>query len=408
MHALTISKEKQEQIIKISANMCEKQKRQYLASEAQLLGYGGVSLISRITGVSRITINCGMQELANGDIFEPDSRQRAAGGGRTSRSGRNDELAKAVEEIVSGATYGSPTSVLKWTTLSLRKISSILKEKYFLKTSYNTVSKILKELGYSRQTNKKMEQNGSPAPDRDEQFQYINSKADEFIKEGQPVISVDTKKKENIGNFKNPGTEYRKKKDPRHVLDHDFPIPELVKVAPYGIYVLNENTGFVNLGTDHDTAEFSVESILRWWNMVGKNTYPDAKRIFITCDSGGSNSVNGRLWKRQLAEFSRITGLEVHVSHFPAGTSKWNKVEHRLFSYISKNWQGQPLVDIATVIELIGSTTTTTGLKVICIPDYNKYELGKKVSDKEFNNLPVKYLNNLGKRNYMIDASEWK
>lgn len=408
MFALTISKEKQEQIIKIASTMSEKQKRQFLASEAALLGYGGVSLISRITGVSRITIIRGQKELKNGDIFGQNSRQRAVGGGRTNRTDKNDGLLNAIEEIVSGATYGSPMTVLKWTTLSLRKISKILEDKYFLKVSYNSVKKILKKLGYSRQSNKKMEQVGNPASDRNEQFQYINSKAEEFIGEGQPVISVDTKKKENIGNFKNPGTEYRKIKDPRYVLDHDFPIPELGKVVPYGIYVLNENTGFVNLGTDHDTAEFSVESILRWWNMTGKYTYPDATKIFITCDSGGSNSVNGRLWKQQLVEFSRITGLEVHVSHFPAGTSKWNKVEHRLFSYITKNWQGQPLIDIETVIELIGSTTTTTGLKVTCIPDYNKYELGKKISNKEFNNLPIKYLNNLGKRNYVINAAEEK
>lgn len=406
MLALTISKEKQEQILQIAATLNEKQKRQFLASEAKLLGYGGVTLISRITGVSRITIKRAMHELENGDVFEKNGRQRAVGGGRTSHTKPDSVLTCAVEEIVSGKTYGTPMGVLKWTTLSLRKISRILKEKYFMEASYATVRKILKELGYSRQTNKKMEQIGEPAPDRNEQFQYINDKAEEFIREGQPVISVDTKKKENIGNFKNPGTEYRKTGDPRHVLDHDFPIAELGKVAPYGIYVLNENTGFVNLGMDHDTAEFSVESIFRWWDMIGKYTYPDAERIYITCDSGGSNSVNGRLWKQQLAEFSRQTGLEVHISHFPAGTSKWNKVEHRLFSYISKNWQGQPLIDIETVIELIGSTTTTTGLKVVCVPDYNKYELGKKISDKEFNSLPIKYLNNLGKRNYVINAAK--
>ncbi len=405
MYALTISKERQEQIIKIASSMCEKQKRQYLASEANLLGYGGVSLISRITGVSRVTITHAMHELDN-DQFEQHCRQRAVGGGRADHTDLNGELARAIEETVSGATYGSPMTVLKWTPLSLRKISRILEERYYLKASHSTVKKVLKKLGYSRQANKKMEQVGSPAPDRDEQFRYINSKAEEFINAGQPVISVDTKKKENIGNFKNQGSEYRKSKDPRHVLDHDFPIPELGKVAPYGIYVLNENTGFINLGTDHDTAEFSVESIMRWWEIVGKHTYPDATKIFITCDSGGSNSVNGRLWKQQLTEFSRITGLEVHVSHFPAGASKWNKVEHRLFSYISKSWQGQPLIDIETVIKLIGSTTTTTGLKVMCIPDYNKYELGKKVSDKEFKSLPIQYLNDLGKRNYVINAKE--
>ncbi len=182
-----------------------------------------------------------------------------------------------------------------------------------------------------------MEQVGKPAPDRNEQFEYINAKAQEFINADEPVISVDAKKKENLGNFKNPGTEYRKQKDPQIVLDHDFPINELGKVIPYGVYILKENTGFINLGTDHDTAEFSVESIFKWWDAIGRNTFPNATKIFITCDSGVSNSVRGRLWKQQLAEFSKVTGLEVHVSHFPSGASKWNKIEHRMFCYISKN-----------------------------------------------------------------------
>lgn len=402
MFALTISDEKKEQILRVSSTMGEKQKRQYLAEEALLLGYGGISLISRVTGMSINTIRRGIKELQQGDVYKYGGAQREEGAGRPKFTDQNEGILEAIEEIVSGATYGTPSKVLLWTTLSLRKISEILESNYSIKASHTTVGNALKLLGYSRQCNKKMEQIGDPASDRNEQFEYINAKAKEFIEEGEPVISVDTKKKEKIGNFKNPGTEYRKKKDPRIVLDHDFPIKELGKVIPYGIYVLNENTGFINLGTDHDTAEFSVESIFKWWDSLGKNTFPNATKIFITCDSGGSNSVRGRLWKQQLTEFSKVTGLEVHVSHFPSGTSKWNKIEHKMFCYISKNWQGQPLVDIETVINLIGSTTTKTGLKIMCVPDYNKYELGKTVTDKEFSALPIEYLNNLSKRNYVI------
>lgn len=386
--------------------MSEKQKRQYLAGEALLLGYGGISLINRITGVSINTIRHGIAELQQGDIYECGTPERIEGGGRPKFTDTNTNVLEAIEEIVSGATYGTPTKVLVWTTLSLRKISEILENNYSIKISHTTVGKALELLGYSRQCNKKMQQIGNPAPDRNEQFEYINAKAQEFIDVGEPVISVDTKKKENIGNFKNSGTEYRKHKDPRIVLDHDFPIQDLGKVIPYGVYVLNENTGFINLGTDHDTAEFSVESIFRWWDTLGRNTFPNATKIFITCDSGGSNSIRGRLWKQQLSKFANETGLEVHVSHFPCGTSKWNKIEHRMFCYISKNWQGQPLIDIETVINLINSTTTKTGLKIKCVPDYNKYELGKTVSDKEFFALPVEYLNELGNRNYMIKPAK--
>lgn len=402
MLALTISNEKKEQILRVASTMGEKQKRQYLAGEALLLGYGGISLINRITGMSINAIRRGIEELQQGDIYECNGPERAEGAGRPKLTDREIGILEAIEEIVSGATYGTPSKVLIWTTLSLRKISGILESNYSIKASHVTVGKALELLGYSRQCNKKMEQVGKPAPDRNEQFEYINAKAQEFINAGEPVISVDTKKKENLGNFKNPGTEYRKQKDPRIVLDHDFPIRELGKVIPYGVYVLNENTGFINLGTDHDTAEFSVESIFKWWDTIGRNTFPNATKIFITCDSGGSNSVRGRLWKQQLAEFSKVTGLEVHVSHFPSGASKWNKIEHRMFCYISKNWQGKPLVDIETVISLISSTTTETGLKIVCTPDYNKYELGKTVSDEEFFALPIQYLNELGKRNYVV------
>jgi len=217
-----------------------------------------------------------------------------------------------------------------------------------------------------------MLQVGEPHPDRNEQFEHINATAASYLAEGEPVISIDTKKKENIGNFKNNGKEYREKKDPRKVLDHDFPIEELGKIAPYGIYNLNNNTGFVNVGTSKDTSEFAGESITRWWDIVGKHTFPSSTKIYINCDCGGSNSNKTYMWKYQLQLFANHTGLEVEISHFPPGTSKWNKVEHRLFCYISKNWEGKPLVDIETAIDLIGSTRTTAGLEVVCIRDDNR------------------------------------
>ena len=228
-------------------------------------------------------------------------------------------------------------------------------------------------MGYSKQANQKMLQVGEPHPDRNAQFEHINKTAKAYLDKGDPVISVDTKKKENIGNFKNNGQEYRQNKDPRKVLDHDFPLEELGKISPYGVYNLNNNTGFVNVGTSHDTSEFAVESISRWWESVGKHTYSGCGRIYINCDCGGSNNYKWRMWKYQLQQFADRTGLEIEVSHYPPGTSKWNKIEHRLFCYISKNWQGKPLVDIQTAIDLISSTRTTKGLKVICVRDDTEY-----------------------------------
>jgi hypothetical protein len=268
--------------------------------------------------------------------------------------------------------------------------------------SHVTVGSILEDMGYSKQTNQKMLQVGEAHPDRNAQFEYINGKAKKFIAKGEPVISVDTKKKENIGNFKNNGQEYRPAKTPRKVLDHDFPIEELGKIAPYGIYNLNSNTGFVNVGTSRDTAEFAVESISRWWETVGKNTFPHAAKLLITGDCGGSNGYRVKLWKYQLQQFAARTGLTIHVSHFPPGTSKWNKVEHRLFCFITKNWQGKPLIDIETAVELIGSTTTTKGLRVICRRDDNIYELSKTVSDEQIRSIKLSKLGKHGEWNYLI------
>jgi transposase len=316
----------------------EKQLRRFLASEAKEYGWGGISEVSRISGVSRTTIRVGLKELENGEGIDV-SRVRKAGGGRNYVEDNIPNIQEKVREIVDGATYGNPEKVLSWTTESLRKIQAALLEKHGINVSFKTVGAILEDMGYSKQANQKMLQVGKAHPDRNAQFEFINKKAKEFIDAGEPVISVDTKKKENIGNFKDNGSEYRKNKDPRKVLDHDFPIAELGKIAPYGIYNLNHNAGFVNIGTSHDTAEFAVESISRWWETVGKHTFPNATKLLITCDCGGSNGNRVRLWKYQLAQFAERIGLEIHVSHFPPGTSKWNKIEHKLFCFISKNWR---------------------------------------------------------------------
>ena len=349
---------------------------------------GGATVVHEITGVSLNTITAGKKELEQGNSVEA-GRIRKAGGGPKWMEEQYPDIQKDVRNIVDGSTYGSPDRVLSWTTKSLRSIQQTMAEKYNIKISYVTIGSILEDMGYSKQANQKMLQVGKAHPDRNAQFEFINEKAKKFIKAGEPVISVDTKKKENIGNFKNFGKEYRRSKDPREVLDHDFPIKELGKIAPYGIYNLNHNIGYVNVGTSHDTAEFAVESISRWWAVIGKHTFPAATRLLITCDSGGSNGNKTRLWKYQLSQLAKRIGIEIHVCHFPPGTSKWNKVEHRLFCYISKNWQGKPLISIEAAINLIGSTTTSIGLKVICHRDNNVYELSKTVSDEDFESISL-------------------
>ncbi|GHU12350.1 hypothetical protein FACS1894161_0390 [Spirochaetia bacterium] len=381
----------------------EKQLRIFLANEAKEYGWGGVSEVSRISGVSRTTITTGLKEIESGEDIDV-SRVRKYGGGRKQIKEKIPDIHEKVQRIVEGTTYGNPGKVISWTTQSLRKIQSTLLSKYKIKVSFKTVGTILEDMGYSKQANQKMMQLGEPHPDRNAQFEFIDKCAKEFIDQGNPVISVDTKKKENIGNFKNNGLEYRKSKEPRKVLDHDFPIEELGKITPYGVYNLNHNIGFVNVGTSHDTAEFAVESISRWWETVGKKTFPKAKKILITCDSGGSNGNKVRLWKYQLAEFAQRVGLTIYVSHFPPGTSKWNKIEHKLFCFISKNWQGRPLIDVQTAVKLIGSTTTTTGLKVICKTDKTKYELSKKVTDEQFEAIPIENIAPFESWNYIIKS----
>lgn len=380
----------------------EKQRRIYLAAEARSYGRGGITRVCEISGAAPFTVRQGLAEINGEEPLKATDRLRAPGGGRKRLQESMPDLDDHILQIVDGSTYGNPEKVLSYTTLSLRSIHDKLLETFNEDVSFRSIGSILESLGYSRQANQKMLQVGLPHPDRNQQFEFINNKAARFIKQGLPVISVDTKKKENIGNFKNNGQEYRKSKDPGKVWDHDFPIAELGKAAPYGVYVLNDNTGFVNLGTDHDTAEFAVESILRWWTTVGKNTFPESKKIYINCDNGGSNGSRIRLWKYELQQFANLTGLEINVSHFPPGTSKWNKIEHRMFCYISKKWQGKPLIDIETVVQLISNTTTTKGLKVVCQVDNNKYELKRKVSDEEYEKINLYPSRTLGNWNYII------
>ena len=389
----------EERILRMKSLLDERQWRLYLANEAMAAGYGGVSKVNRITGVSRTTITKGIEEIKKEITI--DGKVRRSGGGPKYVEEKHPDIEERIRKIVDGSTYGNPERVLSYTTESLRKIETELGAQG-IAVSYKTVGKILDSMNYSKQANQKMLQVGEAHSDRNAQFEHINDTAAKYLTAGDPVISVDTKKKENIGNFKNSGQEYRHKKDPRKVLDHDFPIEELGKISPYGVYNLNNNTGFVNVGTSHDTSEFAVESISRWWEVVGKHTFPNRGRIYITCDSGGSNGCRVRMWKYQLQEFANRVGLEIEVSHFPRGTSKWNKVEHRLFCYISANWKGKPLVDVQTAVDLIGSTKTTTGLEVICVRDDTEYKLARKVSDEEFGTISIVKIPPFESWNYKI------
>lgn len=393
-----------ELILLISNSVDEKQKRILLGKATEVYGRGGATHVKELTGVAFSTLHSGNVEANSEEGIVSDGRTRREGAGRKPFAEHHPDVIKAIEKIIDGQTYGDPSKMLHWVpqSMSLRKIEAILIDEYGIQVSYVKVSQLLTDMGYSKQVNQKMLQAGEPSPDRDEQFGLINDLAKQYLEAGDPMISVDTKKKENIGNFKNNGAEYRKTKDPRKVWDHDFPVAELGKVNPYGVYVLNSNTGFINLGTDHDTSEFAVASIAAWWDSCGKNSFPEARRIYITCDGSGSNSSRSRAWKCGLQKLADYTGLEIMVSHYPPGASKWNKIEHRMFCYISKNWQGKPLIDIETVVSLISNTTTKNGLKIDCLVDNNVYAIGRKVSDEELaqvNHIPYE---RLGKWNYTI------
>jgi transposase/flavodoxin len=393
-----------ERIEKMIPLLNEKSLRQYLALEAQGIGRGGISEISKLTGVSRTTITLGSKETEQTEENMDACGIRKKGGGRKKVAERHANIKGEIEKLLDSDTFGNPENPLRWTTKSLRNLSDELKRKGF-NVSHVTVGKILESMEYSLQVNKKCLQIGDSHVDRNAQFEYINTKVQLFINERQPVISVDTKKKENIGNFKNPGAEYCPKGSPNEVLDHDFPIKELGNVRPYGIYDINNNTGYVNLGISSDTAEFAVQSIQNWWEQMGKEVYPLATKLYITCDSGGSNGSRTRLWKIKLQEFALKSGLDVYVSHFPPGTSKWNKIEHRMFCFISKNWRGKPLISTEVVVNLIASTTTAKGLKIMCEIDNSNYEKGIKVSDDELQSINIIKADFHGEWNYNIKNS---
>ena len=374
-------------INKILPILNESQKRLYLASEAEAIGYGGITAISKATGVSRVTITAGIKELTTGEIINikeyPNGNIRKKGGGRKPIEETQPKIKEALENLIENSTYGDPQSLLRWTTKSLRNLAEELQKQGY-KIKYRKVGYLLKDMGYSLQVNQKMKQVGEEHPDRDKQFRFINDTAKKYIDDNCPVISIDCKKKENIGNFKNNGAEYRKEKQPLEVYDHDFPLPELGKAVPYGVYDIKDNTGYVNVGISADTAQFAVNTIRSWWNEMGNKKYPNSKKILITADGGGSNGSRNRLWKMELQKLANETNLEIAVCHFPPGTSKWNKIEHRLFSQITKNWRGRPLESLEIIVNLIASTKTKTGLTVCCKADLSQYKKGIKVSDEEF------------------------
>lgn len=377
----------------------EKAARLFLAAEAKAIGWGGISQVSSETGVSRNTISHGLQELENPDFIE-STRIRKKGGGRKRALELDPQLLLDIEKLVEPVARGDPESPLRWTCKSTRTIAKEL-EQFGYYISHSRVADILKFLNYSLQANKKTFE-GSGHEDRNAQFEFINGKAEEFLSKGQPVISVDAKKKENVGNYKNNGSTWRPIGNPENVNVYDFVDPKNGKVTPYGVYDIQKNQGWINVGTDHDTAAFAVESIRRWWFSIGIHNYPDAKNLFITADGGGSNGYRTRLWKIELQKFATETGLEISVSHYPPGTSKWNKIEHRLFSFISMNWKGQPLSSHQVIIDLISSTKTKTGLNVQCILDKNYYPTGIKIKDEDIENLNMTMNIFHGKWNYNI------
>jgi len=377
----------------------ERSRRLMAAAEAMGLGYGGVSMVSRACGLSRVTITKGMVELKSRPL--PEDRIRRSGGGRRRLTVRDPKLLEVLESLVEPQSRGDPESPLRWTCKSTRMLAGELVYRRH-RVSHEKVAQYLRSMGYSLQSNRKTEE-GEDHPDRDAQFQHINRQVKKALARGWPVISVDTKKKELIGNYENKGRQWRRSKNPNRVQGHDFPKPTVPRAYPYGIYDLKRNRGFVNVGTDHDTAKFAVASIRGWWRHEGQKLYPKATRLLITADGGGSNGYRLRLWKVELQLLADQTQLAIDVCHFPPGTSKWNKVEHRLFSFISSNWRGEPLRDYETIVQLITATTTAKGLTVSCRLDRRKYPAGRKISDEEMQSLNIVPRRFHGEWNYTVN-----
>ena len=378
----------------------ERVRRLALGAEAQAIGRGGQAAVARATGASRGTIRQGMRELSQPNGGAEKGRIRRPGGGRKRTVELDPSLREDLERLVEPTSRGDPESPLRWTTKSVRNLADELRQQGH-KTSHRMVAELLHELGYSLQANRKTLE-GSAHPDRNAQFEHLNGAVQLQLSLGEPVISVDTKKKELVGPFKNGGRELRPKGAPEHVRVHDFLIPGLGRVSPYGVYDIGRNEGWVSVGTDHDTASFAVEGIRRWWRSMGQPLYPDATRLLITADAGGSNGYRVRLWKLELQKLADETGLEIAVCHFPPGTSKWNKIEHRLFSAISQNWRGKPLVSHEVVVNLISATTTRAGLRVRSELDTLQYQVGRTVSDQELEALYLRKDSFHGEWNYSL------
>jgi hypothetical protein len=372
--------------VAIGCKLGERERRLWAAAEVEAAGYGGLAIVSGITGIARSTINRGQDDLDEGPL--PDGRVRRAGGGGKPLIESDPTLLADLKRLVEPVTLGSPMQPLRWVSKSREKLARALADMGHA-ISAGTVAKLLTmELGFSRQHNRKADE-GSKHPDRNAQFEHINAKVVAAQARGQPVISVDTKKKELVGNYKNGGTDYRPKGEPARVKVHDFVDQELGKVAPYGVYDVAANAGFVSVGITADTAEFAVQSIRTWRERMGLDRYRDMRELTITADGGGSNGARVRLWKVELQKLADETGLAIHVHHYPPGTSKWNRIEHRLFCHITQNWRGRPLTDRLAVVELIGATTTKAGLKVECALDERTYEKGIKVSDAQMAALDI-------------------
>ncbi len=385
----------------INHSLNEKTRRLWCATEAMAIGTGGITLVHAATGVSRSAIYRGFKDIKQkGRRKKLKGRIRKKGGGAKSISSKMPEVISALATLVEASTKGDPELPLLWTSKALSKLSSELERQGF-KASRSTVGTLLKEMGYSLQLNKK-DKEGKSVPDRNAQFEHINEKAKNFLREGCPVISVDTKKKELIGEFKNGGREYRKKGDPIKVNVHDFPDPEDGKVAPYGVYDIGKNKGWVSVGITSDTAEFAVNTIRSWWHKMGKKDYRKISKLMITADCGGSNGNRVRLWKWELQKLANELDADIHVCHFPPATSKWNKIEHKMFSYITQNWRGVPLISREAVVQLIGKTTTTKGLEIKAQIDYRDYKTGQEVSSEDFNGIGITRDKFHGEWNYTI------
>jgi len=366
----------------------ERQKRYAAALEAKALGYGGVSKVAQVTGMSRMTLHKALEELKKRPA-RPD-RVRSTGGGRKKMMVQEPGLVKKLKSLVDSTTRGDPMSSLLWTCKSTRELAASLEESGY-SVSHQTVAEMLRDMDYCLQANSKTVEEGSNRPGRDQQFRYLNDHVQRHLQSEEPVISVDTKKKELVGRYHNKGRTWRPQGTPEKVLVHDFIDPKVPKAIPYGVYDVGKNEGWVNVGCDHDTATFAMESIRRWWDAMGEPVYPEAQKLLICADSGGSNGYRIRLWKVELQKFADESELDVRVCHLPPGTSKWNKIEHRLFSHISMNWRGRPLISHEVVVKLIGATKTKTGLKVKAKLDKGKYPLKMKVSDEEMKNLNIEY-----------------